>query len=518
MIILKKDIEELRKYIIIIAIFLAISGLSNRFHSGITQKAKTTLMKGLKSAVFRNILEKDKEFFDKNSQANIAQAINNGPEDLTNIALEYIIKPLVEAFNILIILVISNLISSKLGTMMFLLIPSKAFFLYQTSTNKRELIFKHQKLRDKVRFVPYRIFQNINLIKTLSTEEKEIKQFIQILEESESFKNIIVYEPEAFQFIKDLLDKGAIILLAWIGGFGVLEDTLSPGGLITLSIYSYLLLKAIDSMQNKTKELIYLLARCQNLFDILQYEPEVKMNYNIQTIRQSEFQGKISLRDIWFSYPTHPERKVLKNINIDIESGECVAIIGPESSGKHTLINLLLRHYDPRGGEILIGQKNIKNFNLFWHRQNIDYIAQDITLFDDQTIEENITYGVEKFDSEELNRAIELSNLDFIYNKNRFSKGLTTKIESHLHQFSRSEKRSFAIAQSILRKGKIFILHENELDFEKDELKNIKKLIEETFSKEGRTVILVAKTVNSIKCKRVYMLDKGKITKEETSN
>jgi len=513
-IIQKKDAEELKNFLITMAVYLAILGLINRFLSGITQKTKNTLIRHLKSTVFSNILEKDMEFFDKNFPADIIQVINCATEELVNIATETLIKLFTNLTNIAIILILSNGISSKLATIMFLMIPSKAFIIYQTSKYNRDLVLTHQELDNKVNHIPNQVIKSINLIKSLSTEEKEIEIYTQKLDDAERLKNKIQYEPEAFKYIKDILDKVALTLLGWIGALMTIEGELTLGNLVVISIYFYIFLKSIDRMEQNIKKVIYSLTRCQNLFDMLEYEPAIKINEK-QIKKQRYFEGDLLIKDVSFSYPVNPKEEVLKGINIEIKAGECVAICGPQSSGKQTLMNLILRHYDPRQGKIFIGQECIKEFDLSCYHKNIDYIPHEVTLLEG-TLEENITYGVEGYDSEDLKRAIGLSNSGFIFDEKRFPEGLNTKLRTRCVQLSRGEKRSLLIARAILRKGKILILQESIMDFESVYWKPIKTLIEENLSKEFRTVILVANVVKSIECQRIYVLEKGRKVGEGT--
>ena len=246
------------------------------------------------------------------------------------------------------------------------------------------------------------------------------------------------------------------------------------------------------------------IAASESIFDLLDSESEFDL-------RDSgiKVDGNISIRfdNITFSYPSS-QSNILKNINIDVRSGETVAIVGKSGSGKTTLLDLIPRLYDPDSGNIFFNNVNIKDISLNKIRTYISYVGQDFTLFND-TIFNNIAYGeLSASDSDKVIEASSFANaLDFI---NNFPEKFDTIVGQSGVLLSGGQRQRIAIARALLKNAPILLLDEatSALDTESE------KLIQKSISKlsENKTTIIIAHRLSTVmNADKIIVIDDGNV-------
>ncbi|NRH20530.1 ABC transporter ATP-binding protein [Candidatus Gracilibacteria bacterium] len=219
-----------------------------------------------------------------------------------------------------------------------------------------------------------------------------------------------------------------------------------------------------------------------------------------------EISKSIQFKNISFSYPSS-DREVLTNIEFEIKKGERIALVGQTGSGKSTIIQLLMRFYEPRGGKILIDGTDIYDFTLESYRSKFAAVFQDTTLFN-ETIRHNLEYIRDNITQENLEKACKEANiLDFIES---LTDGWETQVGERGLKLSGGEKQRIAIARAILANPEILILDEatSALDTKTE------KLVQEAFDHLmiGRTSIIIAHRLSTImSADTIYLMEKGKI-------
>jgi ATP-binding cassette subfamily B protein len=243
------------------------------------------------------------------------------------------------------------------------------------------------------------------------------------------------------------------------------------------------------------------------IFQILNRTPLIS-NEKGRTLES--LKGKITLRNIQFSYPTRPDYRVFENLSLSIEEGEAIALVGKSGSGKSTIAALIQRLYDPDSGEICIDGADITDLSAGWLRRQIGTVSQEPILMS-TSIKENISYGKPDAGDAEIERAAEFAfAADFI---SGFPEKYDTLVGERGVQLSGGQKQRIAIARAMLKDPQILILDEatSALDAESEELvqKALKNLM------KGRTVLIIAHRLSTIKnTDRVIVLSNGEIVEE----
>ncbi|MBW6482381.1 MAG: ATP-binding cassette domain-containing protein [Vicingaceae bacterium] len=226
-------------------------------------------------------------------------------------------------------------------------------------------------------------------------------------------------------------------------------------------------------------------------------------------IKITEFNDAIELKNISFSYG---ETEVLKNINLRIQKGKTIALVGASGGGKSTVINLIPRFYDVNKGEILIDNKNIKEITLHSLREQIGIVTQDSILFND-TIYNNIVFGNETATEQEVIEAAKVANAhEFILAS---EKGYQTEIGDNGMKLSGGQKQRLCIARAVLKNPPIMLLDEatSALDTESEQL------VQEALNQlmKNRTSVVVAHRLSTIQnADEIVVINNGKIVEQGT--
>ncbi|CAI0380097.1 unnamed protein product [Linum tenue] len=252
----------------------------------------------------------------------------------------------------------------------------------------------------------------------------------------------------------------------------------------------------------------------QAVFKIMDRNTEIDPESSQRSTSKKEMRGKVELKDVFFVYPTRPDSIILKGLNLKIEPGKTVALVGPSGSGKSTIIGIIERFYDPLRGTVLIDGKDIKGYNLRWLRSHIALVSQEPSLFAG-TIRENIAYGKQDAQESEIENAALLANAhEFI---SGMSEGYDTYCGERGVQLSGGQKQRVALARAILKNPKILLLDEatSALDSFSE------KLVQEALEKMlvGRTCIVVAHRLSTIqKSDSIAVIKNGQVAEKGSHN
>jgi heme O synthase-like polyprenyltransferase/ABC-type methionine transport system ATPase subunit len=219
--------------------------------------------------------------------------------------------------------------------------------------------------------------------------------------------------------------------------------------------------------------------------------------------------GTIELRDVKFAYPSRPDAPVLSGLNLRIDHGERIALVGGSGSGKSSLQLLLLRFYDPTAGKVLYGGQDIRDFIPQSWRGRIGVVQQDPVLFRG-TIHENIAYGHEDASREEIIKAAEVAHCDFI---DRMADGYDTVINKN--SLSGGQRQRIAIARALVGDPSVLLMDEATSALDSESEHAVNAALDALFDKSNMTVILIAHRLSSIaQADRVVLLEGGRVVED----
>ncbi len=353
--------------------------------------------------------------------------------------------------------------------------------------------------------------QTIQTVKAYTNEWFELGRYTGKLNEAVGIALKAARMRGLFASFIILVMFGALFFIMWRAALMVQTGTLASGDLVNFVVLTGTIGAAIASLGSFYTEIVSAIGATERIFDILEEESEVVPESREQT-QPMDLHGNIQYQDVHFSYPTRTDVEVLKGINIEIQAGSKVALVGASGSGKSTIVALLQRFYELDEGQILVDGKPIPEYPLTAFRRNIGIVPQEVLLFGG-TIRENISYGKPGATDDEIVEAAKQANAwEFI---SAFPEGLDTIVGERGVKLSGGQRQRVAIARAILKDPAILLLDEatSSLDAESERL--VQSALDRLM--EGRTSIIIAHRLSTIRTvDRIYVLDQGKVVEEGT--
>jgi len=461
----------------------------------------------LRNDFFAHLQKLSRSFYDNVRTGDImARATNdlNAVQRVTGIAVMFIANTIV-SFPVALIIMLK--IDASLA--LFALLPFPVLTVLIRELGKR--VHKYfESIQEGFSNLSARVQENlagVRVVKAYTMEKSEIDEF-RTLNKDFVARNRLLIKLTSFFFplIRLLPGVGAIVIL-WMGGTHVIRGIITLGDLVAFFAYVMRLTWPMVSLGWVINLFQQGAASMERICKILDVEPNIKDDEN--TLENVEIQGEIEFRNLTFSYDSEP---VLRNIDLKIESGKTVAIVGGTGSGKSTLINLISRLYQVENGMLFINGMDIRNIPLHILRSNIGYVPQEPFLFS-ETIGENITFGVEEAEEDEVKEFAQIASL--LDEVNDFPAGFETELGERGVTISGGQKQRTAIARAILTKPNILILDDafSSVDTHTEEeiLTQLKKIMKD------RTSIIISHRISTVKsADLIVVLSDGEIVERGT--
>ncbi|MGH7305084.1 MAG: ABC transporter ATP-binding protein [Candidatus Rokuibacteriota bacterium] len=301
-----------------------------------------------------------------------------------------------------------------------------------------------------------------------------------------------------------VIGEAAALFGLWAGASFILQGRLTSGAVISFVLYGLLVARGLRRASEFWGEAVRGIGATQWIFEMLAREPQMPAEGGVRLAR---LEGAVTLDGVRFRYPARPDVEALAGVDLRVEPGEVVALVGRSGAGKSTILNLLLRFYDPNEGRISIDEHDARTLDASWLRSQIGVVLQEPVLFSG-TIADNIRYGLAERSDAEVAAAAELACArEFI---ERFPAGFATTIGTRGVQLSGGQRQRLAIARAVLRRPRILILDEatNALDSESEAFVHqaLRAL------DYGPTTFIIAHRLSTvINIDRVVVLDRGRI-------
>ncbi|AXX97061.1 ABC transporter transmembrane domain-containing protein [Profundibacter amoris] len=305
-----------------------------------------------------------------------------------------------------------------------------------------------------------------------------------------------------------LIFSGVVGVL-WIGARDVQSEVMTPGQLVQFLIYAILVAGAVGALSEIWGELQRAAGATERLIELLETEDTVKDPARPVPL-PSPAKGAIIFEDVSFYYPARPEHAALNGISVDIKAGETVALVGPSGAGKSTIIQLLLRFYDPKTGRITIDGVNLRDMARGDFRQAIALVPQDPVIFA-TSARENIRFGRPGATDAEVEEAAKAAAAhDFL---TALPEGYETYVGERGVMLSGGQKQRIAIARAILRDAPILLLDEATSALDAESERAVQQAVERMAA--DRTTLIVAHRLATVKkADRILVFENGQIVAE----
>lgn len=390
----------------------------------------------------------------------------------------------------------------KLALIAFIFVPvaGAVSMLWRKNIHRR---FRLQgKKSDDVHSALQDVISGMNVVKGYGKETEESEKFNLY---SDVFANVQkrneVFWAMFFPLLSFLMGVGVYFVI-FSGGREVLGETMTIGELMQFVNYTSLLYTYLGWLNNMPKQLMDLITSTERINDVLSQEPQIQ---NTEKACKPEIKGAIELRNASFGY--HSYDPVLEGINLTVQPGEMIGLVGASGTGKSTLINLIMHLYDVDSGALYVDGEDIKDIDIDYYHSKIGVVLQETFLFSG-TIYNNIRYAKPDATEEEVIRAAKMANAhDFIC---RMPDGYNTYVGEKGSRLSGGERQRIAIARAILNNPKILILDEATASLDTESEYLIQTALERLTS--GKTTFAIAHRLSTLKdADRLVVIDKHHI-------
>lgn len=487
---------------ILLALGAAICGALSGFFSSISS---CRFVKNIRMAMFEKIQTWDFVNIEKYPVATVVMRLTT---DMRMMRMAYvsIVRTLVRApFNLIISFYFVYKINSKLAMIFAIAGPilcAGLIVLYSKAHPRfRQMMRRFDELDANLE----ENIEGIRVVKTFVREKYEEEKFAEtskgVLDSQRHAENIVILNRPFFELAMYI----CMIVVAWIGGKSIIAETMNTGDFMAYLSYVKAILFSLLMLSNVFMQIVMAQSSVDRANEVLAEASNINDDDCDPDLLVED--GSIEFSDVCFKYSKDAQKYVLSDINLKIEAGELIGILGPTGAGKTTLVQLLPRLYDTSTGTIKIAGKDVKEYKLFNLRKAVAMVLQKNTLFSG-SIEENMLWGDSDASHEEVVAACKDAQADdFIRAK---KEAYAFDLGQGGVNVSGGQKQRLCIARALLKKPKIIILDDSTSAVDTDTDHRIQLALKKNL--KGMTTIIIAQRVASVKeADRIIIMDEGKI-------
>lgn len=498
------NFSNLKILVVIMFLALLLEAISQFYFSYIANWLGQDVIKDLRNKLYDHINSFKMKYFDNEPVGKLVTRSVSDIESIASIFSQGLFMIISDVLKMIIVIIFMLIVNWKITGIVLVIMP---IILIATNIFNRKMKGAFNEVRNEVAnlntFVQERL-TGMKIVQLFNREAIELEKFKEINQKHNVawLKNIL-YNSIFFP-IADIISNISIGLVVYFGALWIINgdaDT-SIGQLVAFNMYISMLYNPLRQIADKFNVMQMGIVAADRVFEILEKDDDVQDN---GTVEATHFKGLIQLKDVRFSYIKNEE--VLKGINLEVQPGETIAIVGSTGAGKSTIINLLNRFYEINSGEISIDNRNINDYTLESLRKQIAIVLQDVFLFAD-TIYNNITLHNEAITREDIITAAKKIGVhDFIMS---LPEGYDYNVKERGVMLSSGQRQLIAFLRAYVSNPSILILDEatSSIDTHSEEL--IQKATE-TITKDRTSIVIAHRLATVINASKIIVMDRGQI-------
>jgi ATP-binding cassette subfamily B protein len=480
------------------------------------------VMKDLRQEIFDKLQALDLEFFDRNPVGRLMTRVTSDVEVLNDMFTSGVVTIFGDVFTLLFIMGAMLLMDWRLALVTFAVLPLVfvAAWIFRAKAREayRDVRVRLARLNS---FLQERI-SGMSVVQLFRQEETSREHFRHLNDSHlEAWLRSVTYYAVFFPVV-ELFSSIALAVILWHGGASALEGTLTIGVIAAFLQYARRFFRPIQDLSEKYNVLQSAMASSERIFRLLDREPEIR-DAPEPVHLPDPVQGRITFEDVWFRYETEGEDDkirvgeserewVLEGVSFTARPGQRVAIVGATGAGKTTIINLLMRFYEPQRGRITVDGVDIRDVPLRELRTRMGLVLQDVYLFSGSP-EENLRLGREEVDREAMEAAARRVGVDHYID--RLEEGYDQPLGERGGKLSVGERQLLSFARALAGNPPILLLDEATSSVDSEVEARIEEALEKLMT--GRTSLVIAHRLSTIRnADRILVLHRGRIHESGT--
>ena len=501
----KKDIAMLRIIPLAVILIYLIRGVGYYGQEYLMNYVGESIIRRLRNSLYDRIQDLPLSFFQREKTGVLMSRITNDVNIIKAMVSTAVTSSLRDVFTVIGLTGVIFYRDWKMAFFALVILPIAFYPVVEFGRRVRRVSTGCQEAMAEMTSFLHETFVGNKIVKAFGMESYEKDRFA---EKTLSLFNLEMKAVKAKSLsspVMEFLGGLGIAFVIWYGGSKVIEGTSTPGTFFSFMAAVLMLYDPVKKLSKLNNAIQQGLAAADRVFDIIERDPDIKEHPDPVQIQTGPH--KVTFQNVFLKYD---ETMVLKNISLNAEAGEILALVGMSGGGKTSLVNLIPRFYDVTRGEILIDGTDIRNASISSLRKQIAVVTQDTILFND-TVRNNIAYGNRNASDEEIENAAKAA---YAYN---FIQSFPDKFDTMIGELggrlSGGEKQRLCIARALLKDSPILILDEatSALDTESEML--VQKALENLM--KGRTTFVIAHRLSTIGyAHRIAVIVNGQIVEQ----
>ncbi len=490
--------------------FAAFQGVLRYLNSYLTDWTSLKITNAVKIDLFSRLIYMDTSFFDENSSGLIINRYLTDPDFASKGIVEQIKTLIISIFGAASLIAVMLYSSWKLAVVGVLVLTVAFLPVFLIRKKIKSVSNKNTVITGDITTTINETYSGNKVVTSYNLQERQRKNFIADINKSFNVSISLTKRVGWMSPLMYLIASFGIAFVLFYGTKLIYSGQMTAGSFASFVTSLLLLYKPVKTLGNTMTTIQTIFVAMGRVFELFDYKPLITNKE--YTIKIPALSNNISFENVYFEYAeNHP---VLTNINLTVNKGETIAIVGNSGGGKSTLVNLLPRFYDVKSGAIKFDGIDIRDFNLAELRDNISFVFQDNFLFTG-TIKENILLGKPNATEEELDVSIKASHLIDVITS--LPDGLNTMLGERGLTLSGGQRQRVAIARAMIRNTPVVILDEATSALDNESEAVVQKALDNLM--KNKTVFVIAHRLSTIKnADRIAVINDGKLVELGTHN
>ena len=480
----------------------------NAIANWVMARVSQNALKNLRHDLFKHLQELSIRFFDTHTAGELMSRLTNDIDAINQAVSQNVTSLVASALSLVGIVVAMFLLNHWLALATLLIVPIMAFFTNFIATYTRKGFRELQKQLGGMNSVIEETISGQKVVKAFRRNESAIETF---RERNQAVYNAAISANVYAMMLMPLsnvLGNFFVIVLASLGGYLALQGLVSVGMIATFVNYGKNFINPLQQLANMFNAIQAALAGAERVFEIIDTSPEVQDV--IDALPLEKTQGHVRLEGVKFGY--EPGNPIIKDMTLEADAGQTIALVGPTGAGKTTIVNLLTRFYEIDGGQIFIDGKKIRQIKKTDLRRQLGLVLQDTFLFS-ATVMDNIRYGRLDATDEECIEAAKMADADHFIQQ--LPQGYQTILSERASNLSQGQRQLLSIARAILADPGILILDEATSSVDTRTESRIQAALLRLM--HGRTSFVIAHRLSTIRdADKLLVIKDGEIVEQGT--